>query len=144
MSLNLQDKVILITGSSKGIGRATALRLSQAGACLVINYLSDRAAAESLINELQGGADRALAVQADASKTEDINRLVDAAVARFGRIDVVIPNAGIMMMRDLQATTEDDFDRSFGLNVKGAYFLAKVSSLPQCTCVYTLCLQYVN
>ncbi|KAL1964557.1 hypothetical protein VTN77DRAFT_6854 [Rasamsonia byssochlamydoides] len=126
MSLSLSNKVILITGASKGIGKATAQRVARAGASVVINYRADAAAAEALVQEI--GPDRALAVQADVSKLEDINRLVDAAVQRFGRIDVVIPNAAVMPMRDLASTTEEDFDRTFALNVKGPYFLVQAAS----------------
>ena len=74
----------------------------------------------------QIGDDRALAVQADASKVEGCEKLVDVAVKKFGKIDVLIPNAGMLPMKDLEHTTEADFDATFSLNVKGPYFLAQV------------------
>jgi 3-oxoacyl-[acyl-carrier protein] reductase len=123
--MSLSGKVILITGSSRGIGKAAALRVASEGASLVINYLSDAAAANALVEEI--GSDRALAVQADVSKIPDLDRLVDAAVAKFGRIDVLIPNAGILPMKDLENTSEVDFDNTYNLMVKGPYFLAQVS-----------------
>jgi 3-oxoacyl-[acyl-carrier protein] reductase len=122
--MSLSGKVILITGASKGIGKAAALRVAGEGASIVINYLSDASSAESLVKGI--GEDRALAVQADASKLEDLDRLVEAAVAKFGKIDVLIPNAGILPMRDLEHTTETDFDTTYSLMVKGPYFLAQV------------------
>lgn len=122
--MSLSGKVVLITGSSKGIGKAAALRVASEGASVVINYLRDPAAANNLVEQI--GTDRALAVQADASKMADLDRLVDAAVARFGKIDVLIPNAGILPVRDLENTTEEDFDRTYNLMVKGPYFLAQV------------------
>lgn len=122
--MSLQDKVVLITGGSKGIGRAIVLRVASAGAKVVINYGRDSAAADALVSEV-GGPDRALAVQADASSVADVARLVDAAVARFGRVDVLIPNAGIMPLQPLAATTEDLFDSAYALNVKGPFFLAQ-------------------
>jgi 3-oxoacyl-[acyl-carrier protein] reductase len=122
--MSLSGKVILITGASKGIGKATALRVAGEGANLVINYLSDAESAQSLVKEV--GEERALAVQADASKLEDLDRLVEAAVAKFGKIDILIPNAGILPMRDLEHTTEADFDKTYNLMVKGPYFLAQV------------------
>ncbi len=88
--MSLNGKVVLITGASKGIGRATAERVAAEGASVVINYLSDSKAADEVVAQI--GADRALAVQADASKIPDIERLVAAAVDKFGKIDVVMPN----------------------------------------------------
>ncbi|KAJ5439520.1 uncharacterized protein N7458_010518 [Penicillium daleae] len=120
---SLAGKVFLITGSSKGIGKATALRVASEGANVVINYLRDSAVANDLVNEI--GADRALAVQADASKLADLDRLVDAAVGKFGKIDVLIPNAGYLPLKTLETTTEEDFDRTYNLLVKGPYFLAQ-------------------
>ncbi|KAL2168909.1 hypothetical protein VTG60DRAFT_6744 [Thermothelomyces hinnuleus] len=121
--MSLRGKVALITGASKGIGRATAERLAAEGASVVINYLSSSEAADELVAKI--GADRALAVQADASKIPDIEKLVAAAVEKFGKIDIVMPNAGIMEMYDLARTTEAAFDRHFDLNVKGALFLVQ-------------------
>lgn len=121
--MSLSGRIILITGASKGIGKAIAQRLAAAGATIIINYLSDANGANDLVNEI--GPSRALAVQADVSKPSEIRRLVETAVSRFGRIDTIIPNAGILPMKDLAATTESDFDTAFALNVKGPYFLAQ-------------------
>ena len=122
--MSLTGNVILITGSSKGIGKAAALRAANEGASLVINYLSNAEAANALVE--QTGSDRALAVQADVSRLSDLDRLIDEAVAKFGWIDVLIPNAGILPMKDLESTSEADFDRTYNLMVKGPYFLAQV------------------
>ncbi|KAL1861586.1 hypothetical protein VTK73DRAFT_7009 [Phialemonium thermophilum] len=121
--MSLQDKVILITGATKGIGRAIAERVVSEGAIVVANYNSDKKAADEMTQKL--GADHCLTVQADASNLADIDKLVDAAVSRFGRIDVCIANAGLLHMVDLMSTTEADFDRSYAINVKGPYFLAQ-------------------
>ncbi|KAM0487184.1 hypothetical protein ACHAPX_000454 [Trichoderma viride] len=121
--MSLQDKVILITGASSGIGKACAQRLYQEGARIVINYRSDASSANALVDSF--GADRAIAVQADAANINDIDRLVQAAVDKFGRIDTIVANAGLMLMRDVEDTTEDEFAKSFDLNVKGPYFLAQ-------------------
>ncbi|KAL4940290.1 hypothetical protein BDV06DRAFT_230431 [Aspergillus oleicola] len=121
--MSLSGKVVLITGATKGIGKATTLRVASEGASVVINYNSDSASADSLVKEI--GEDRALAVQADVSRLPDLDRLVDAAVAKFGKIDVLIPNAGILPMRDLEHTSEADFDFTYNLMVKGPYFLVQ-------------------
>ncbi|TPX18496.1 uncharacterized protein E0L32_011609 [Thyridium curvatum] len=122
--MSLQGKVALITGASKGIGKAVALRLASEGASVVVGYGTDKAAADAVVAEI-GGPDRAVAVGADASRVADIERLVSAAVARFGRIDVLVPNAGRMAMRTVEDTTEGDFDSMFAVNVKGPYFLVQ-------------------
>jgi 3-oxoacyl-[acyl-carrier protein] reductase len=127
--MSLQGKVILITGASNGIGAGLSTHLSSLGASIVINYRSDSAAAEKLVSSC-GGSDRAIAVQADVSSLPGLDKLVAAAVDKFGRIDVAIANAGLMLMRDVGSTTEEDFDRQFNLNVKGPYFLAQVCSAP--------------
>ena len=88
--MSLAGRVVLITGASKGIGRAVAERAAADGASVVINYLSDKQAADDVVAKI--GADRALAVQADASNLADLERLVAAAVERFGKINVVMPN----------------------------------------------------
>ncbi|KAK1998067.1 short chain dehydrogenase [Colletotrichum falcatum] len=125
--MSLQDKVVLITGGSKGIGRAIAIGAAAQGAKVVINYGSDSSAADEVVKTI--GSDRVIAVRADNSKTSELQRLVDTTVDRFGRIDVLIPNAAIMHMRTVQNTTEEDFDAMFNTNVKGPYFLVQ-KSLP--------------
>ncbi|KAJ5590654.1 hypothetical protein N7450_004626 [Penicillium hetheringtonii] len=106
-----------------GIGKATALRAACEGARSVINYLSDAEAANALVEQI--GSDRALAVQAYASKLSNLDRLVEEAVAKLGRIDILIPNAGILPMKDLANTSEAGFDKTFNLMAKGPYFLAQ-------------------
>lgn len=88
--MSLSGKVFIITGGSKGIGKAVAKRVVADGANVVINYNSDKKAADDFVSEL--GADRAVAVQADASKIPEIEKIVSAAVDKFGKIDVVMPN----------------------------------------------------
>ena len=120
----LTGKVALITGGSKGIGRATALALANQGAQVVINYSSGSSAADELVKEI--GSDRALAVKADAARISGIEMLVEQTVKRFGKIDILIPNAAVLPMKDLASTTEEDFDGAYSLNVKGSYFLVQV------------------
>lgn len=121
---SLAGKVALITGGSKGIGAATATALSNLGAKVVLNYNSDSATADELVAKL-GGPEHALAVQADASSISGIESLISQTVAKFGQIDILIPNAGILPMKDIESTTEADFDRAYNLNVKGPYFLVQ-------------------
>ncbi|KAL8945216.1 MAG: hypothetical protein Q9211_000257 [Gyalolechia sp. 1 TL-2023] len=121
--MSLQGRVALITGASKGIGKATALRLAKDGANVVVNYSSDQQSADEVIQLI--GTDRATAIQADASKVSEIENLVKQTVELYGRIDILIPCAGMLPMCPLEATSEDLFDKIFSLNVKGPYFLAQ-------------------
>jgi len=121
--MSLSGKVALITGGTKGIGRATALKLASLGASVVVNYSRDRKSAESFISEV--GPVRGLAVQADAGKISDIEHMVKETVEKYGKIDILIPNAGVMFMKDLEHTTEEDYDMVMNLNVKGPFFLAQ-------------------
>ena len=116
--------VVLVSGASKGIGRSIALRATAEGASVMINYMSDVKGANSLVAQI--GADRALAVQADVSKTEEVDCLVEAAVSRFGKIDVLVPNAAFSPTSEIETITEEQFDLTFGVNVKGPCFLTQV------------------
>ena len=122
-NMSLKGKVILITGSSNGIGKACIERVAREGASVVINYNTNADAANEMVKAI--GADRAIAVQADVSKLADNEKIVNEAVAKFGKIDTLVLNAAIMPMRTLQDTTEADFDLTFNMNVKGPYFLAQ-------------------
>ncbi|KAL3462126.1 hypothetical protein BJX64DRAFT_259683 [Aspergillus heterothallicus] len=114
----LSGKVALVTGASRGIGRATALALAKDGASVVVNYISSSTAADQVVAEI--GSDRAIAVQADVSKSEDIARLVKETVDRFGKIDILVLNAGLLWQKgDLLSIKEEDFDALFAANVKG-------------------------
>ncbi|KAL8987604.1 MAG: hypothetical protein Q9177_003201 [Variospora cf. flavescens] len=119
----LAGKVALITGGSKGIGKATALRLAKDGASVVINYAADASSAEEVVKAI--GSDRALAVQGNAGDVAEIEKMVKQTVDRFGKIDILIPNAAAATMRDLEHTSEEDFDATMALNVKGPYFLCQ-------------------
>lgn len=121
--MSFTGKVALITGGSKGIGKAVVQQLAAAGAKVVINYSSDATAADELVASI--GADNAVAIKADAGSLAEIESLIKQTVDRFGKIDILVPNAGVMPMRNLESTTEEDFDKTYNLNVKGPFFLAQ-------------------
>ncbi|WP_026714931.1 SDR family oxidoreductase [Flavobacterium daejeonense] len=118
---NLSEKVILVTGASKGIGAAIAKRLAEAGAKVIVNYAGSKAAAEDVVNNIKENGGEAIAVQADVSKADQVKDLFDQSIQEFGRIDVLVNNAGIMITKPLKDTTDEDFTRQFDINVRGVF-----------------------
>jgi len=125
MNDNLQGKTALVTGASRGIGRAIALRLAQAGAAVAVNYATNTAEADKTVAEITAAGGRAFALQADVGRVPEITRMFDETLARFGRLDILVNNAGIMFTKPVSATTEADFDRIFAINVKGVFFACR-------------------
>lgn len=117
----LQSKVILVTGASRGIGASIARQLAAAGAKVIVNYAGGTAAAEALVKDIQQQGGDAIAVQADVSKATDVKNLFDAAIAHYGRIDVLVNNAGIMITKLVKDTTDEDFTSQFDINVRGTF-----------------------
>jgi 3-oxoacyl-[acyl-carrier protein] reductase len=122
MHNSLRGKVALVTGASRGIGRAIAESLSRAGAAVVINYVRDADAARKFAEEIEAAGGQALAVQADVACVAEVIRLFDETIARFGKLDILVNNAGIMITQPVSAVTEAEFDRIFAVNVKGTFF----------------------
>ena len=121
MSL-LNGKVALVTGASRGIGRAIAERLAQDGVSVVVNYANSAGEAEKVVAEIEAKGGTAVAIQADVSRVSDIRRLFKEAVDRYGRLDILVANAGIFLEKPLAEVTEQEFDDIFTLNAKGAFF----------------------
>jgi 3-oxoacyl-[acyl-carrier protein] reductase len=122
MTDGLIDKVALVTGASRGIGRATAERLARAGASVVVNYATSSEEANAVVEAINCQGGKAMALQADIARLEDIRRLFRETVARLGRLDILVANAGYSCFKPLEETTEEDFDRTYALNAKGTYF----------------------
>jgi 3-oxoacyl-[acyl-carrier protein] reductase len=121
----LEDRVAIVTGSSRGIGKAIAERFAAEGARVTINWVSSEFEAEGVVETIKRGGGEALSVQADVSSTADVQRLVGSTVDHFGRIDILVNNAGVMITKSVLDTTEDDWDRTMDINLKGAYLCSK-------------------
>ena len=126
--MHLDGKVAIVTGASRGIGRATAIMLAKTGAKVVINYAGNLEAAkevEKIITD-QGGS--ALVVQADVKKADDVDALVKAALLSFGRVDILVNNAGVTRDNLLMRMKEEDWDMVLDTNLKGIYYTTKAIS----------------
>lgn len=118
---NLNNKVILVTGASRGIGAAVAKELAKAGAKLIVNYAGSKADADRTVEEINASGGDAIAVQADVSKAADVTKLFNAAIAQYGKVDVLVNNAGIMITKMIKDTTDEEFNRQFDINVRGTF-----------------------
>lgn len=120
---NLKNKVALITGSARGLGKAIAERYAALGADIVINYSRDKASADEVLSNVLAMGVKAIAIKADVSKVADLEYLFNEAKKAFGKIDIVVANAGIEMVEvPVTAFTEEQFDKVFSINTKGTYF----------------------
>ncbi|MFN8391286.1 MAG: glucose 1-dehydrogenase [Bdellovibrionota bacterium] len=115
----LSGKTALVTGASKGIGAGIAKALGRAGASVVVNYASSKAGAEKVVAEIVELGGKAVAVQADTSKSADIKRLFAESKKAFGTIDILVNNAGVFKFDPIEDVTEDEFHRQFNINVLG-------------------------
>ncbi len=121
----LENKVAVVTGASKGIGAEIARHLAGAGAAVVVNYASSKDAADAVVADITRAGGRALAVQADVAKPADVERLFAAAKRAFGRLDIVVNNAGIYEFAPLEAVSAEGFHKQFDLNVLGVLLASK-------------------
>jgi 3-oxoacyl-[acyl-carrier protein] reductase len=136
----LDGKVAIVTGASKGIGAAIAEKLAEEGAATVVNYATSDSDAQNLVSRIKVRGGRATAVKADVSKLADIQQLFDSAVKEFGKVHVLVNNAGVFEFRPLSAVDANHFDRQFNGNVKGLYFAAHCGgSIVNISSVVSLC-----
>ncbi len=127
--MSLKDKVAIVTGGNSGIGKAVVLELAAQGASIVIDYVSHPEATDELEQQLAAlGDDRVIGVKADVSKVADLQMLVDAAVKRFGRLDVMVNNAGVETRTSVLDTTEAQYDFVLDVNLKSAFFGTQIAA----------------
>lgn len=117
----LTGKIILVTGASRGIGAAIAQKLASEGATVVVNYAGNKEAADKTVTAIRNLGVESMAIQADVSKSDEVKKMFDTVIAQYGRIDVLINNAGILLYKLIKDTTDEDFDRQFAINVKGTF-----------------------
>jgi glucose 1-dehydrogenase len=121
--MNLKDKVAIVTGGNSGIGMAIVLELARQGANIVIDYIAHPEATEALEKQLHDlGDDRVIGVMADVSKVDQLQNLIDAAVKKFGRVDIMVNNAGVETRTSVLDTTEQQYEKVMAINLKSAFF----------------------
>jgi 3-oxoacyl-[acyl-carrier protein] reductase len=122
-----EGRVALVTGGSRGIGRAIAERLGGGGAAVVVNYHSDAAAAETVVSAVRESGGQATAVPADVARAEDVDRLVEATTSAFGRLDILVNNAGITRDNLLLRLSLEDWQAVLATNLTGAYLCTRAA-----------------
>ena len=122
MSKEHFGKNALVTGSSRGIGRAIAEGLAKQGATVVINFISDKEAADETVKAITNAGGKAISIQADVSKVKEIKRLFDEAEQALGKLHIVVSNAGTAVIKPFIEVTEADYDKVFNTNAKGVFF----------------------
>lgn len=120
-----ERKTVLVTGASRGIGKEVALKYAENGYDVVINYVSSKTDVKALENEFKEKGVDSLIIKADVSKQEEVQELVDKAIEKFGKIDVLVNNAGITKDNLLMRMSEEEFDKVIEINLKGTYLVTK-------------------
>ena len=124
----LSEQVAIVTGASRGIGRATAIALAAKGVKVVVNYAQSSGAAEEVVKEIEKSGGNAIAIKADVSKTEEVDSLIDQTLKTFGRIDILVNNAGITRDTLLLRMKLEDWQAVIDLNLTGVFLCTKAAS----------------
>lgn len=126
--MNLKGKVAIVTGGNSGIGAAIVIALAKHGANIVIDYISHPEATDELEKEVVALGDQAIGIEADVSKVADLQKLVDHAVEKFGRVDVMVNNAGVETRTSVLDTTEAQYEKVLEVNLKSAFFGTQIAA----------------
>lgn len=123
--MRLKDKVAIVTGSSRGVGRAIAMAFGENGANVIVNYSSSQKAADEVVEKIKSFGSRAIAVKADVAQKTDVDTLTKAAIEEFGRIDILVNNAGFTRPAMMLKMTEDEWDQVLDIHLKGAFLCSQ-------------------
>lgn len=123
--MNFKDKVVLVTGSSRGIGRSIAVKFAKEGASVIINYKSNESEALAITEIISSYVNSCMCIQADVSKEKDVKRMIDMIIERYGRIDILVNNAGIAIDNDFQERHIKDWQETLNTNLIGVFLTSK-------------------
>jgi 3-oxoacyl-[acyl-carrier protein] reductase len=123
--MNLSNRVAIVTGGGRGIGRTIALKLAEVGATVVVNDIGEASPVGSVVEEIKAMGGQSLAVLADVSSSSDVARLVEETVAAYGKVDILVNNAGITRDQLIIRMSDEDWDRVLSVNLKGAFLCAR-------------------
>jgi 3-oxoacyl-[acyl-carrier protein] reductase len=123
--VRLDGQVVIVTGASRGIGKAIAELFGREGAKTVVNYNTSDKQAQAVANRIVSRGGEAICAKADVSKSEEVKRMIETTVKMYGRIDVLVNNAGVLITKDFFDTNEDEWDKTIDVNLKGAYLCSK-------------------
>ncbi|WP_458625931.1 SDR family oxidoreductase [Winogradskyella sp. PC D3.3] len=119
--MKTENKVVIVTGASRGIGKEIAIQLAKNGAKVVVNYSNSTTEAETTVLNITKAGGSAFAIKADVSNRDDVTQLFDKTIAKYGKVDVLINNAGVMISKAIKDNTQDDFSKQFDINVRGIF-----------------------
>ncbi|EDK34114.1 SDR family NAD(P)-dependent oxidoreductase [Clostridium kluyveri] len=119
--MKLKDKVAIVTGASRGIGKAIAIEMAKEGARIIVNYNNSKKKALEVVKEIEDIKGTSIAVKADVSKRNEVKKMIDIAVENFGEIHILVNNAGILQQKPFESITDDEWDKMFQVNMKGAF-----------------------
>jgi 3-oxoacyl-[acyl-carrier protein] reductase len=126
--MKLKDKIAVVTGSSRGVGRAVALGLAKEGAKLVVNYTSNEKAAKEVVGSIQSMGSEAISVKADVARKSDVDKLIGSAVETFGGLDILVNNAGFTRPALMIKMTEEQWDQVVDIHLKGAFLCSQAAA----------------
>ncbi len=126
--MRLKDKIAIVTGGGRGMGAAYSVAMAREGAKVIVNYVGNAKAAEAIVNRIRKDGGEAVACQADVGEKADVQKMVDFTVQKFGRLDVMVNNAGLVHKAPLLEQSEEVIDRIFHTNIKGNIFCTQVAA----------------
>jgi 3-oxoacyl-[acyl-carrier protein] reductase len=126
--MRFKDKIVLVTGSSRGVGRATAIAFAKEGATVIVNYCSNEEKANSLVKEIVDIGSKAIAIKCDVSQEVQVKQMIEEIINNFGKLDILVNNAGMVYDIPMFEKTVDQWARTFAVNVTGPFLCAKYSA----------------
>ncbi|NFH90631.1 3-oxoacyl-ACP reductase FabG [Clostridium botulinum] len=123
--MRLKNKVVIVTGASRGIGKAIAIEMAKEGAKVIVNYNNNKEKAMEVVREIEDIQGTAIAVKADVSKRNEVKKMLDIAIENFGDIDILVNNAGILQQKSFETITDEEWDKMFEVNMKGTFICSQ-------------------